>query len=180
MTPEDLFALGYVVCAAIAASAWRAADHSSAGLEATKAFWLRITFISGVFAVLRVLGAHKAVSHAFTTFDHSEGLQSWERPGPYLMLAAIAAGAIALAGLLVFRRRASHSSIMMAASAIVGLVLLALAHSLSLYLPITVLQAQLGPLTVSRIVEIALLAALGVSGLKFIADARRLGERSVA
>lgn len=180
MGPQDLFALAYVVCASIAASAWRAADHSAAGLEAAKPFWLRIVFISGVFAGLRVLGAHKAVNHAITNFDHSEGLQSWERPGPYLMLAAIAAGAMALAGLLVFRRRASHPSIMMAASAIVGLVLLALAHSLSLYLPITVLQAEVGPLTVSRIVEIALLTALGVSGLKFIADARRGGERSIA
>lgn len=180
MGPETLFALAYLVCASIAASAWRVADQPAAGLIAAQPFWLRIAFISGLFAVLRVFGTHRAVSHAFTTFGHSEGLQSWERPGPYLMLAAIAASALALAGLLVFRRRASHASIMIAASAIVGLVLLALAHSLSLYLPMTLLQAQLGPLTISRIVEIGLLTVLGVSGLKFVADARRAGERSVA
>lgn len=173
MGAEYIFAFAYLVCAGIALQASRLGYAVREAAGANKPFWNRIAIICGLFAVLRVAGAQRAVSSAFASFNHAEGLQHWERPGPYLMLAAIVACGVALAGLLVFRRRASHASIISAASAIVGLVLLALAHSLSLYLPIAVLQTEVGALTISRIVEVPLLAILGTSGLAFISHSRR-------
>jgi len=59
-----------------------------------------------------------------------------------------------------------------AAAAIVVLVLLALAHSLSLYVPNRILQTDVGPLTVSRIIEAVLLLTLALSAFSFIRDAQ--------
>lgn len=179
MGAEYLYAAAYLVCAAIAVGAARSGRPSGGGVSA-RPFWIRISIVSGLFAILRVLGAHKAVSHAVNSFNHAEGLQQWQRPDPYLMLVAAVAGGIAVAGLLVFRRRVSRNSIVVAASAIVGLVLLALAHSLSLYLPKAILEAELGQQTISRILEGLLLLALGASGLRFIADEKRVGGRRPA
>ena len=89
------------------------------------------------------------------------------------MLLAIAAFGIALAGLYFFRLRALHRSMNIAALAIGLLVLLAIAHSLALNITGALLQAQVGPFTVSRIIESVLLVALALSGFWFIADAKR-------
>ena len=80
---------------------------------------------------------------------------------------------LALAGLFLFRLRTLHRSVNIAALAIVLLVLLAIAHSLALYVTGAVLQAPVGPLTVSRIIETILLLLLAFSGVWFIVDAKR-------
>ena len=69
------------------------------------------------------------------------------------MIGAILALGAAGAGLFVFRLRSLHRSVLWAAIAIVLLVLIALAHSLSLYVPNLILQAGAGPFTVSRFLE---------------------------
>lgn len=154
----------------MALRASRARANSAAA--ATAPFWLRIAVICAAFALLRFFDAQLAVSDAFTDFSRSAGLTDWERPGPYIMIAAILAAGAAAAGLFLFRLRSLHRSVLWAASAIVMLVLLALAHSLSLYLPILILQTQVGPLTVSRIIEALLLSVLALSALWFIKDAQ--------
>lgn len=116
-----------------------------------------------------------AVSRAITDFSHSVGLTNWERPGPYLMIAAMIAFGAAVAGLLLFRGRTLHPSVRLAAIAIILLILLAVAQSVSLYLPLVVLQERIGPATVSRIIESLLLISLASSAAWFIRDARAPG-----
>lgn len=171
VSAEVLFALGYLLSALIALSASKLAANPG-GLSAAP-FWWRIALVCGLFAILRLISAQTAVSTAISNFSRSEGLQHWERPGPYLMLIALGALGMALIGLLVLRRRDIHPSINIAAAAMVGLVVLALSHSLSLYLPIAILQAPVGAFTVSRIIEASLLVLLGVSALWFVAGERR-------
>ena len=171
MRAEDLFAIAYLLCALIALAASRTAPNS--GASATAPFWLRIAIICGLFAILRFIDAQMAVSGAVSDFSHSAGLTEWKRPGPYLMLLSIAALGFALAGLYLFRLRSLHRSTNIAALAIVLLVLLAIAHSLSLYITVAFLQAQVGPLTVSRMIESILLLVLALSGAWFIVDAKR-------
>ena len=89
------------------------------------------------------------------------------------MIAAMLAFGAAAAGLLLFGLRSLHRSVIIAAAAIVVLVLLALTHSLSLYFPIVLLQRDVGPLTVSRIIEALVLLTLAVSTFWFIRDAQR-------
>lgn len=113
-----------------------------------------------------------AVSGAVRDFSHSAGLHNWARPGPYIMLLGILAFAAAAAGLFLFGLRSLHRSVRWAASAIALLVLLAMAHSLSLYLVIIFLQTNVGPMTVSRIIEAILLAVLAFSAIWFIRDAQ--------
>ena len=57
-----------------------------------------------------------------------------------------------------------------AAIVIILLVLLALAQSVSLYRPIVILQATIGPATVSRIIEAALLIILAACAAWFLRD----------
>jgi hypothetical protein len=125
-----------------------------------------------VFAVLRAVDAQLAVSGAFRDFSHSADLTDWKRPGPYIMLASTFGFGAAAAGLFVFQFSSLYRSVLWAASAIVWLVLLAMAHSLALYLPILILQTKVGPLTVSRIFEAILLIILASSALWLIKDAQ--------
>ena len=162
-------------CALIALYASRARANSAAA--ATAPFWLRIAGICAAFAVLRFFGAQLAVNDAFTDFSRSAGLTDWERPGPYVMIAAILAFGAAAAGLFLFRLRTLHRSVLWAATAIVLLVLIALAHSLSLYWPTVILQTEVGPLTVSRIIEALLLLVLALSAFWFIRDAQGSSSR---
>ena len=118
-----------------------------------------------------------AVNDAFSDFSESSGLTDWERPGPYIMIVAILAFGAAAAGLFLFRLRSLHRSVFWGAMAIASLVLLALAHSLSLYWPNQILQTQVGPLTLSRIIEALLLFILAVSAFWFIRDARDSGTQ---
>ena len=138
----------------------------------TAPFWLRIAFVCAVFAVLRFVGAQLAVNDAFTDYSRSAGLTDWERPGPYIMIGAMLASGGAAAGLFMFRLQSLHRSVFWGAIAIVMLVLLALAHSLSLYWPNVILQTEVGPLTLSRIIEALLLFILAVSAFWFIRDAQ--------
>ena len=126
--------------------------------------------------MLRFIGAQLAVNDAFADYSRSAGLTDWERPGPYIMIAAILAFGAAAAGLFLFRFRSLHRSVLFAAFAIVSLVLIALAHSLSLYIPNRILQFEVGPLTVSRIIEALLLLTLAVSAFWFIRDAQERRE----
>jgi hypothetical protein len=142
----------------------------------TAPFWLRVAIVCAVFSLLRAVDAQLAVSGAFSDFSRSAGLTDWSRPGPYIMIVAILAFGAAGAGLFLFRLRSLHKSILWAASAIAALILLALSHSLSLYLPIRFLQTHVGPLTVSRIIEAMLLAVLAASAWWFIRDAQRSDE----
>jgi hypothetical protein len=166
---EVIFAAGYFICAIIALVAWRTRPNAEAA--ATAPFWLRIAIICGIFTVLRYVDAQITVSHAVRDFSHAAHLRDWTRPGPYLMLLAIALVGAAVLGLFVFKLRTLHKSVFAAALAIVLLVLLAVAHSASLYLTGAVLQVQAGPLTISRWIEAPLLLIVALSGIWFIADA---------
>jgi hypothetical protein len=168
----------YLACTIIALTASRM--RSNPATAGTAPFWLRIAIVCGVFALLRFFDAHMAVSATLRDFSHAAGLTNWARPGPYVMLVAIGALGLAVAGLLFFRFRTLHASILGAAVAIILLVLLALAHSLSLYWTGVYLEAKIGPLTVSRIIEAGLLLILAACGAWFIADGRihdRSGRR---
>lgn len=120
-----------------------------------------------------------AVSAAVRDFSHSAGLTDWKRPGPYIMIVAFIAFGTAIAGLFLFRFRTLHRSVPLAAIAIIVLTLLAVAHSASLHFTSVVLQAMVGPLTVSRIVEVILLLILGYSAIWFIRDARTPAESRI-
>jgi hypothetical protein len=132
----------------------------------TGPFWLRIAILCALFAILRSFDANIAVSRAIRSFSHSEGL----RPGPYLMVAAALAFGAAVLGLLLFVGRSLHPAVRGAAIVIILLVLLALAQSVSLYLPIIILQAMVGPATVSRIIEATLLIILALCATWFLRD----------
>ena len=147
-------------------------SRTNSATAGTAPFWLRIAIVCAVFALLRFIGAQLAVNDAFSDYSRSAGLTDWERPGPYIMIVAILAIGAAAAGLFLFRLRSLHRSVFWGAIAIVMLVLLALAHSLSLYWPTVILQTQVGSLTLSRIIEALLLFILAVSALWFIRDAR--------
>ena len=134
----------------------------NAGQAAAGPFWLRIAVICGLFTLLRAFDAQMAVSAAVRDFSHSAGLTDWARPGPYIMLVALAAFTIAIAGLFLFRFRTLHRSVPLAALTIIALALLAVAHSASLHVTQTVLQAPVGPLTVSRVIEAVLLLVLAI------------------
>jgi hypothetical protein len=164
--PEIAYSAAYAVCAVLAFSASRARANGPAP------FWLRIAVICAVFALLRFVGAQMAVNDAFTDFSRSTGLHDWERPGLYIMIGATLAFGAAAAGLVLFGLRGLHRSVVVSAAAIVALVLLALAHSLSLYVPNRILQTDVGPLTVSRIIEALLLLTLASSTFWFIRDAQ--------
>ncbi len=165
---EYVYSAAYAVCALIALRASRKrADSATVG---TAPFWLRIAIICALFALLRFFGAQLAVNDAFTDISRSAGLTDWERPGPYIMIGAVLAFGVAGAGLFVFLLRALHRSVLWAATAIALLVLLALAHSLSLYWPTVFLQTQAGPLTVSRFIEALLLFIVALSAFWFIRD----------
>jgi len=166
---EIIFAAGYFVCALIALVAWRTRPTAEAAGAAP--FWLRIAVICAVFTVLRYVDAQITVSRAVRDFSHAAHLTDWNRPGPYLMLLAMAVLGAAIVGLFLFKLRTLHGSIFAAALAIVLLLLLAVAHSTSLYLTGAVLQAQVGPITVSRLIEAPLLLVVALSGLWFIAAA---------
>jgi hypothetical protein len=70
----------------------------------------------------------------------------------------------------LFRGRSLHPSVRGAAIVIILLVLLAIAQSASLYEPIVILQATVGPATVSRILEAVLLIILALCTIWFIRD----------
>ena len=169
MRAEVIFAAGYLVCALIALVAWRTRPNAEAA--ATAPFWLRIAVICAIFTVLRYVDAQITVSRAVRDFSHAAHLADWNRPGPYLMLVAMALVAAAIVGLFVFKLRTLHGSVFTAALAIVMIVLLAVAHSASLYLTSWALQAKVGPTTISRLIEAPLLLVVALSGLWFIAAA---------
>lgn len=171
MRAEAIFALGYLVCTLVALVAWRTRPNAAAA--ATAPFWLRIAVICGIFTVLRYIDAQMTVSRALRGASHSAGLTDWTRPGPYLMILAIFVFGSAILGLFLFRLRTLHGSVFAAALAIVLIGLLAVAHSASLYLTGAVLQAQVGPTTLSRLIEAPLLLIIALSGLWFITDASR-------
>jgi hypothetical protein len=173
--PEIPYSAAYLLCALVALRASKSRATSAA--LATNPFWLRIAVICAVFAVLRFFDAQLAVSGAIRDFSRSAGLTDWERPGPYIMIAATLAFGAAAAGLFLFRLRSLHPSVLFAAATIVLLVLLALAHSLSLYLPIEILQTEVGPLTVSRIIEALFLATLAGCAFWFVRDTQGDGAR---
>jgi hypothetical protein len=158
------FAAAYAACAVLAFAASRARARGAAAR--TGPFWLRIAILCAVFAVLRSVDANIAVSHAIRGFSHSEGL----RPGPYLMVLAAVAFTAAVAGLLLFPGRSLHPAVGGAAIVIILLMLLALAQSVSLYRPILILQAMIGPVTVSRIIEAVLLIMLALCTIWFVRD----------
>jgi hypothetical protein len=164
------FAAGYAVCALLAFAASRGRRSTLA--TRTGPFWQRIAILCVVFAVLRSFDANIAVSHAIRGASHSTGLTGWARPGPYLMVLALIAVGAAFAGLLLFRGRTLHPAVRGAAIAIILLILLAVAQSASLYLPVVFLQEMIGPLTVSRIIEAILLLFLGGCGLWFLGNAK--------
>lgn len=167
---ESIFAVAYLACAVIALIASRM--RSNPVTAATAPFWLRIAVVCGLFALLRYFDAHMAVSATFRDLTQSYGLPFWERPGSYVMLAAITALGLALVGLLVFRPRSLHRSVQLAAMSIVLLLLLAVAHSVSLYWTGVYLESTIGAITISRIIEVALLALIALAGLWFINDAK--------
>ena len=136
---------------------------------------MRIAIICALFALLRFFGAQLAVNDAFTQYSRSAGLTDWERPGPYIMIGAVLAFGGAGAGLFLFRLRSLHRSVLWAAIAIVMLLLIALAHSLSLYYPTLILQTEAGPLTVSRFVEALLLFIVALSAFWFVRDTQGSG-----
>jgi hypothetical protein len=173
--PRYFFAAAYAACAALAFVASRKQPHSAA--ERTGPFWLRIAILCAVFAVLRSFDANIAVSSAVRDLQHSAHLTGWERPGQYLMLAALIVFGAAVAGLLLFRGRTLHGSVRGAAIAIIGIVLLAIAQSVSLYVSYLLLDATIGPVTLSRIIEGILLLSLAFCELWFIRDS---GERKGA
>ena len=170
---EFAYSAAYAACALIALRASRGRANPAA--DETAPFWLRIAIICAVFALLRLIDAQMAVNDAFTDFSRSAGLTDWERPGPYIMIGAILALGAAGAGLFVFRLRSLHRSVLWAAIAIVLLVLIALAHSLSLYVPNLILQSGAGPLTVSRFLEALLLFIIATSAFWFIRDSQGRG-----
>ena len=161
------------MCALIALRASRERANSAA--VETAPFWLRIAVICALFALLRFVGAQMAVNDAFTQVSRSAGLTDWERPGPYIMIGAVLAFGVAGAGLFLFRLRDLHRSVLWAATAIALLVILALAHSLSLYWPNVILQTEAGPLTVSRFIEALLLFIVALSAFWFVWDTQRNG-----
>lgn len=138
----------------------------------TASFWLRIAVVCGLFALLRYFDAHMTVSATFRDLGQHHGLPFWERPGSYAMLAAIAASGLAVAGLLFFRPQSLHRSVQLAAMAVVLLILLAVAHSVSLYWTGVYLEATVGTVTISRIIETSLLALIAAAGLWFTYDAK--------
>ena len=168
-----VFAAAYAACAALAFAASRTRSNSAA--LSTGPFWLRIAIICAVFAVLRSFDANMAVAASIRDFSHSAHLTDWKRPGPYLMLAAMFVFGAAVAGLLLFRGRSLHPSVRGAAIAIILIALLAVAQSASLYLSGLLLQAEVGPATLSRIIEGLLLIGLASCAAWFIRDAKRGG-----
>lgn len=173
--PEFIYAAAYAVCAFMAFKASRTSPN--AGQAAAGPFWLRIAVICGLFTLLRAFDAQMAVSAAVRDFSHSAGLTDWARPGPYIMLVALAAFTIAIAGLFLFRFRTLHRSVPLAALTIIALALLAVAHSASLHVTQTVLQAPVGPLTVSRVIEAVLLLVLGYSAIWYIRDRKAVSPQ---
>lgn len=169
--PELIYAAAYAACAFMAFQASRTLPNS--GIGAAGPFWLRIAVVCGLFTLLRAFDAQMAVSAAVRNFSHSAGLTDWARPGPYIMLIALAAFTIAIAGLFLFRVRTLHRSVPLAALTIIALAILAVAHSASLNVTQTILQAPVGPLTVSRVIEAILLLVLGYSAVWYIRDARQ-------
>ncbi len=176
MKAELLFAMAYLACAVLALIASR--TRSTPAAVQTSSFWLRIAIISGAFSLLRYFDAQIVVSSVFWHFGHATGLTGWMRPGPYIMLAAICAFGAAVTGLFIFRTRSLHPSVSAAAMAIASLALLAVAHSVSLYMTGAYLQAAIGSLTLSRIIEAVLIVILATSSTSFIASARRSEARS--
>lgn len=162
-----------MACAALAFSASR--SRSDPVLARTGPFWLRIAIVAALFAVLRAFDANMAVSATIRDFSHSVGLTNWKRPGPYLMVIALLAFGGAVVGLLLFRGRTLHPSVRGAAIAIILIVLLAVAQSVSLYLAGVYLQKMVGPLTVSRLIEGLFLTGLASCAIWFLRDARRTG-----
>lgn len=154
-------------------------SRSNAVTAGTAPFWLRIAIVCALFAILRAFDAQMAVSAAVRDFSHSAGLTDWKRPGPYIMIVAFLAFGAAIAGLFLFRLRTLHRSVPVAAFAIIVLALLAVAHSASLHFTTVVLQATIGPVTVSRIVEAIMLLILGYSAIWFIRDAKNPAESRI-
>jgi hypothetical protein len=164
------FAAAYAACAALAFAASQLRG-SEVGARAGP-FWLRIGILCLVFVALRAVNANVAVAGAIRDFAHSEHLTNWKRPGPYLMLAAMFALGAAILGLLLFVGRTLHPAVRGAAISIILILLLAVAQSASLYFAGTFLQTQIGPATLSRIIEALLLACLAGCAIWFIRDAR--------
>lgn len=170
MKVEVIYSAAYATCGLLAFTASRV--PRTADMAGTAPFWLRLAAVAAVFAVLRYVGAQATMSAAVRDFGHFTRLSDWARPGPYLMLLAAAALGSAVVGLLFFRRRTLHPSVVSAAIATVLLVLLATAHSVSLHMTGVYLQANVGGITVSRLIESTLLLMFAASALWFVTTAR--------
>ena len=156
-TSDIFFAAAYAACAVLALVASRGAGQARGGAD-------RPILAAHSDSVCSLRGP------ALGRREH----RSQPRPSRLLALRGIAARplsdgcnaarpfAAAVAGLLLFRGRSLHPAVRGAAIVIILLVLLALAQSVSLYRPILILQAMVGPATVSRIIEAALLIILAL------------------
>lgn len=159
--------------ALIANNSSRAGGAHSAG-----GFWLRVAVVTGAFAFLRFMNAHMIVEEMMRDASHVETLEGGIRPGQLVMLIAVLGLGIATAGLLFFRLRTLHRSIFLAAISLVVILLLAVAHSASLYLTGALLQTEVGPFTLSRLIEGTSIALLVLSGLWYTGASKDSAARA--
>lgn len=165
MAVETIFAIAYFVCALLALVAHVARGET--GRRLIGSFWARVGLVTGVFAILRLVSAHIFVERAMRRVSHDGPFPSDFRPGQLVMLLVLILVAVPLVGLFLYSRRRLPKAVLVGASALGVLILLAVAHSASLYMTGQVLQAKIGPLTISRLVEAAALALLAASCLAF-------------
>ncbi len=170
MAVETIFATGYFVCALLALVAHVA--RREVGAKVAGSFWARIGLVTGIFAVLRLASAHLFVAAAMRSVSYSEVFPNGFRPGQFAMLLGMLLVAVTLAGLLLLTKKRLPTSVFIGASSFGVLVLLAMAHSASLYFTGEVLQAKIGSFTVSRIIEGLALLSLAGSCVAFARGAR--------
>lgn len=164
MVVESVFAVGYVVCSATAILA-HVADRSTATATAGN-FWLRVASITALFAVLRYASLHVYLERAVRNAAHAEPFLNSLHPGQIAVLLTLVAFGLALGGLFLFKKKLPKS-VFIAAISLFVLIMLAIIHSASLYVTGAVLQAKIGPTTISRVIEATALFLLATSGLAF-------------
>lgn len=170
MTVEFIFAAGYAASALVALYAHSVSREGKT--QSVGGFWLRVAAVTAIFAALRLLNTHLHVADLMRDVSHTRTFQGGVRPGQIVMLSAVLALGLATAGLLLFKLRTLHRSVFIAAISLVFIILLAIAHSASLYLTGAVLQAEVGSLTLSRILEAAAITTLVASGFWYRGAAR--------
>ncbi len=161
---ETVFAIGYATCSATAILA-HVAQRSSNSTAAGN-FWLRVAAIAGLFSFFRYLSLHAYVEREVRNVSHVETFFSNLHPGKFIVLLASIVLILVLAGLF-FMNKKLPKSVFIAAISLSVLVMLALIHSASLYLTGAVLQAKIGPATISRVIEVTALFLLATSAIVF-------------